>query len=269
MARFLEQHEILKGSHARARRKRTRTALFFFICVLLIIGGAGYALFTTEALTLREVRVEGIRLTDPEAVKEALVDAAEMETLRSWISPDLIPFWFFLRPPSSFLAAYPMFQEVEIHPRLFSREVVIRVTERELYGVWCLQNKQCYAFDEEGTVFGPAPSLEGSLITKVADVRSAPFAEGEAVLPDTEWRARLFETLGVLTRLHLTVRAVMVRDPTLREWEVGLAEGPLLKFSFSFVPPGLEETLSSLARRPDFRALTYLDFRVRDRLYYK
>ncbi|MDP3975228.1 MAG: hypothetical protein Q8P88_03015 [Candidatus Jorgensenbacteria bacterium] len=269
MKRFSEQEELLKGPRSRARRKRLWVALISWGIVLVILGGAGYALVVTDALLVQSVRVEGVRLADQERVKAALVSAAETSVLRAWVGPDLLFFWLFFEPPASFLAAYPMFREADVVPYPFTREIVIRVTERALYGVWCLAGGACYAFDEEGTVFGPAPSLEGSLITKVTDVRSAPFVAGETVLPDPEWRARMFETLGALTRLHLTVRAVRVQDLALREWEVGLAEGPLLKFSFVFVPQGLEETLSLLARRPDFHGLTYLDFRVRDRLYYK
>jgi hypothetical protein len=135
--------------------------------------------------------------------------------------------------------------------------------------VWCLAGGDCYAFDREGIAFGRAPETYGTLITKVSDVRTAALAPGEAVLATSEWRARILETLEIIGALHLSPRIITVREEALREWDVALVEGPTLKFSFSFVPERLEDALASLSRRGDFRALTYLDFRVPDRLYYK
>lgn len=264
-----EQHEFLKGSRVRARRRTLIKALLWCGAVILMLGGVGYALVATDTLTVEEVRVEGVRLADHERVVARLAAAASVHAPRSWFNERLMLFWLFLDPPEEFLAEFPMFREVDVVPRLFAREVVIRVVERELHGIWCLEGRECYAFDNEGVVFGRAPVTYGVLITKVMDVRTAPFAPGEMVLPDPEWRVRMLHTLKILNDLRLTSRAITVHEPAVREWEVALAEGPLLKFSFAFIPERLDETLTTLSRRVDFRALTYLDFRVRDRLYYK
>lgn len=269
MKRFSEQHEILKSSRTRARRRTVLKVAMWWCVALVVLGGGAYALVATDVLTVREVRVEGVRLADRGKVKDALVKNVGGRAPRSWFDEHLMPFWLFLDPPEEFLAEFPMFREVDVVPRLFAREVVIQVVERELHGIWCLEGRECYAFDNEGVVFGRAPVTYGVLITKVMDVRTAPFAPGEMVLPDPEWRVRMLQTLKILDELRLTLRAITVHEPAVREWEVALAEGPLLKFSFAFVPERLDETLTTLSHRIDFRALTYLDFRVRDRLYYK
>lgn len=269
MKRFSEQHEILKSSRTRARRRTIFKMALGWFAALIVLGGGGYALVVTDALEVYEVRVEGVRLADRGKVKDTLVKNVGAHAPRSWFNEHLMPFWFFLNPPDTFLAEFPMFREVDIVPRLFAREVVIRVVERELYGIWCIEKEGCYAFDDAGVVFGKAPMTYGTLITKVMDVRTVPFAAGEMVLPDPEWRVRMLHTIKILEELRLTSRAITVHEPAVREWEVALAEGPLLKFSFAFVPERLDETLTTLSRRIDFRALTYLDFRVRDRLYYK
>lgn len=269
MARFSEQHEILKSSRTRARR-------YFFIkwfvwCGVgfVLIGGSGYGLMASGALTIARVRVEGVRLADHEKVIDVLATTAGTKAPRAWFGPGYMPFWFFLSPPESFFSAFPMFREATIDLDIFSREVVIRAEERELYGVWCLEGGACYAFDREGVIFGQAPTTFGTLVTKVSDMRTAPFTSGEVILPDTAWRAHLLRTLSILTGVRLTPRLITIREFALREWEVTLADGPVLKFSFMFVPERLDETLTTLSRRTDFQALTYLDFRVRDRLYYK
>jgi hypothetical protein len=268
MTRFSEQHEILKNARVRARRRTLLKIVAAWFVVFLVVGGIVYAFLATDLLEVREVRVEGARLTVPTKVHEALTAAVD-QTFRKWIGPAYVPFWFFLDTPPSFLAAHPIFRSVEVVPQPLARAVVIRVTERSLYGVWCGREGTCRAFDEDGVVFGEAPSVEGTLITRVTDTGSLLPPGGAVILADEEWRAHFFEILGILDKVRLTPRTITVGDPALREWEVKLLEGPLLKFSFTFVPPGLAETLESLARRSDFRALTYLDFRVRDRLYYK
>lgn len=268
MARFSEQQHLLKGSRARARRRIFFKVFLGWVLVVVLLGGGIYLMFTTGALAVAEVRVEGVRLADHEKVKAALAEAAAYPP-RSWLPEDFTLFWLFLNPPEAFRASFPMFRDVKVTTNLFAREVVIRAEERELYGVWCLAGGDCYAFDREGIAFGKAPETSGTLITKVSDVRAAALAPGEVVLPNAEWRGRMLETLAVLDALRLSPRTITVREEALREWEVALAEGPTLKFSFAFMPERLEDALATLSRRGDFRALTYLDFRVPDRLYYK
>lgn len=268
MARISEQHHILHGARAHARRRMMFKFIAWWMAALALIGGGTYALVETDALIVQEVRVEGVRLADHEKVKEALA-AAAMRPPRSWFGEQLTPFWLFLGAPKSFLAAFPMFRDVTVRTDVFSRTVTIRAEERELYGVWCRSGGDCYAFDREGIVFGEAPDTRGTLIARVMDARTEPLVNGEAVLTDAGWRGRILETLAVIHALKLTPRTITVHEDALREWEVALAEGPTLRFSFTFVPERLEDALASLSRRGDFRTLTYLDFRVPDRLYYK
>lgn len=268
MTRFSEQRHILQGSRVRARRRLLVKVILWWTVALIVVGGGIYGLIKVDAFFVKEVYVEGVRLADHEKMKEALV-AAVMRPPRSWVAEDITLFWLFLDPPEVFLAAFPMFRDVTVATDLFAREVVIRVEERELYGVWCLAGGDCYAFDRDGMTFGRAPQTVGTLITKVSDIRTKAFWPGEAVLATPEWRARMFSTLRIIDTLHLSHRMVTVRDEALREWDVALAEGPTLRFSFAFVPERLEDALTSLSRRGDFRTLTHLDFRVPDRLYYK
>lgn len=269
MARFSGQHEILKGARTRSRRRLALKIFVWWAVALVVVGGGIYALIVTDALAVREIRVEGVRLADHEKMKAVLTETAGTNALRAWFGSDLLPFWLFLDVPETFLAAYPMFREVDITTDIFSRTITVRASERELYGVWCISGGECYAFDREGIVFGRAPATYGTLVTKVTDARSAPFSFGETVLSDTAWRTHMLTTLKVVRASQLTPKTIVVREPALREWEVTLVEGPVMKFSFTFVPERLDETLSTLSHRVDFRALTYLDFRVQDRLYYK
>lgn len=264
-----EQHELLKGSHARTRHRALLKIFLGWGAIFLALGGAGYALVATDALAVASVRVEGVRLADHARVKTALAEALEAHAPRAWLGSGLMPFWLFAEPPAAFREAFPMFRAVTIAPRLFAREVVIEAEERELYGVWCVKSGACYAFDREGIAFGSAPRVTGALVTKVEDAREAPLAAGDPVLAESAWRANLLRTLAVVRAAHLAPRAITVLDLSRREWEVVLTEGPVLKFSFAFVPERLADALASLARRADFRSLTYLDFRVPDRLFYK
>ena len=268
--RLTQPNEIVKGSRIAARRRSMIRLSIAWLVAAVVLGGIIYALIATNALMVQRVRVEGVKLADPARVAEALIaKVSDAHAIRAWMSASYTPFWLFLKTPESFFAAYPIFRTADIAVHPFTREVVVTVMERSFFGAWCLTGGTCYAFDDQGVVFGAAPSLKGTVVTKVDDARRDPLHAGDPVLRDTVWRERFFETLGIISRAHLTPRTITVKDEELREWDVMLAEGPVLQFSFMFVPARLDEALATLSARSDFRALAYLDFRVPDRLFYK
>lgn len=269
MKQHTNARHLLKGSRASARRRMFLFAALWIALSIALVGAAGYGIRATGALEVQEVKVEGVRLANPEDVREAISRALAERPLRARFGRSLLPFWLFAKPDPSFFARYPMLKNLIVDIDVFGRKVVLRADERELSGVWCSTDGACQAFDGEGVAFGAAPSLRGTVVLKVTDERRTPLAVGEAVLADAAWRARFFETIAALGALRLAPARITVRDAALREWEINLLEGPLLRFSFMFVPEGLEDTLRTLARRPDFRSLKYLDFRVPDRLFYQ
>ena len=67
----------------------------------------------------------------------------------------------------------------------------------------------------------------------------------------------------------LVISKVAVKDLNLEEWEVETARGPVFRFNLNFMPSNLESILDNLDEKFDFGKVTYFDFRIENRIYYK
>jgi len=265
-------------------KKRLRGAVVLWSLVLLLLGGAlisaSYFVLYNDFFKVKSFEVTGSRSLDEDRflsqLKSEMLSASPRTILgiirgsiwRAMLGPDNILFWEFgSKPPS--LPGSPIVSLAAVNVNLAARKVAVAVKEREIAGVICRGMGDCYGFDENGVVFAKTPSIEGYLILRIDDENNKPFVLGTSIFPKKGWQENLFKTLAVFKENNIAVSSVRVKDYALEEWEVETASGLRFLFSLSFVPENLSGILKTLDEKFDFGKLTYFDFRVENRIYYK
>lgn len=256
------------------RSKSSRFRFWIFLLGLLVLGsaliGLSYTVLYSDVLRVKSVKVEGLRSVSD----ERFIAALSVEFSKKWplalLGRENILFWALGRKKGNLAQNLPAIEGVEIHPDLVRKEIVLNVRERELLGIWCFPSRGCYAFDKEGIVFAETPFSEGVLILKISDENSRPVVLGAPIFGNNkEWLKNILVTLGILEEIGWKPVSLQIRNLSLREWQVGIPAGLTLYFSLDFVPDALENTLANLKSKLKLDKLTYLDFRVPSRIYYK
>lgn len=147
------------------------------------------------------------------------------------------------------------------------RSIKISVQERELFGIWCLQNGICYWVDQNGLAFEEAPETEGSLILKILDQDRKEPLLGSKIIED-RFLGNLLALLANLKKMNLPVKK-MVFDRKLQELRLEMYQGPDLLFSIRFDPASIFGSLQSLLGSLDLKKISYIDLRVENRIFYK
>jgi cell division septal protein FtsQ len=148
-----------------------------------------------------------------------------------------------------------------------NRSIKISVQERELFGIWCIQNGVCYWLDQNGLAFEEAPETEGSLILKIYDKDKTETLLGSKIIED-RFLKNLLALLVNLKKMDLPIKKI-VFDRKLQELLIEMYEGPDLMFSIRFDPALMFNSLQSLLKSLDLKKINYIDLRVENRMYYK
>ncbi len=234
-----------------------------------VLVGVFYFVVYSGVFRVKSFEVSESRYT-PDNVLLAALDAEMIgrSRLLSMLGPDNILFWEFGRKPSV-LDNLPLVARISVETDLTAGKVLVKTEERDFSGIWCLLTEDCYAFDDNGIIFARAPEAEGALILKVNDENARPLVMGKPFFVNQAWRENLFKTWEVMRNHGFVVSGVTVKDLNLEEWEVKIAEGPVFQFNLNFMPANLESILDNLDEKFDFGKVTYFDFRVENRIYYK
>lgn len=181
----------------------------------------------------------------------------------------------FLIWPSSFsqkeLALLPSLSSVQVDKDYSSKKIVISVAERKPYGIWCVEKKDppaCLWFDDKGVMFKQAFSGEGNLIRVIKDYYQNGLGVNDSVLPQ-QFLPNLFPILDILRGSDLSIKEIGLYHLDLEEIEAQTWNGPKILFSLRFAPQGALEVLNSLKSKSGFKNISYVDFRVENRAYYK
>jgi cell division septal protein FtsQ len=143
----------------RARRRRIRAAIALGILVLLagIAWGIHYVSYLPQ-FSVQSVSVTGSGEVSPELVKNyvgTILDNGSYHFLsRSNI---------FLYPRAlierDIVADFPRIDSAKVsRSSLFSTELVVVVTERRQFALWCGDPAHCFEMDEGGFIFAEAPA---------------------------------------------------------------------------------------------------------------
>ncbi len=232
---------------------------------IVILGGMVYGLDAIRWFRIADVSVTGNKLLSADEVKEnALGTLAARLGAWSLLGDDHVLFWLAARGTERLDT--PLLTSATIRVNVRARSADISVTERRLAGIVCTD--ACYAFDGDGVVFAKAPQAEGQLFLVVTGNAATDVRRGETVFDAGEIR-RFREALAAFTENDIPVKAVRLRDEALKEWEAVLENGTVVYFDRMFIPDDLGGIMAALSARADFNALSYIDFRVPNRIYFR
>lgn len=264
------ERDVIRRERAEAPRPRH---FLFSLCAMLfasVMLAFSYFILSSDFFRVRRIEVAGVQgAPEAELVGRTTAYLAGRGTIASWLGPENILFWRMAPAHISFAGMYPIIAEVVRTVDVGERSVHLVAKEREGFGVWCAGESACYAFDREGVIFAKAPKSEGTLVLRVRDMSGKEPLVGAAILPRTEWRENFFKTLEILEGRNVPMREIIVRGLDVREWEVKTAYGFSLLFSLDFTPDNLSAVLRDLEKRISLSALSYLDFRIPNRLFYQ
>ncbi len=238
------------------------------IAVIVVLGGAVYGLNAAPFLRIAGISVSGNKLVSADEVKEALIGTlAAKPNVWSLLGDDHVLFW--LAKQGAENLNEPLIASSSVTVNTEERIVQVSVTERQLAGIVCTASTTgCYAFDKNGIVFAQAPVAEGQLYFVIQSNASTTIGLGKPVFGADEIQ-RFDEVYNALLANNVPVKAFRLRDEALEEWEADLENGTVLYFDRLFVPDDLSNVIAALVKRPDFNALSYVDFRVPNRIYFQ
>ncbi|MFA6365531.1 MAG: hypothetical protein WCW78_04000 [Candidatus Paceibacterota bacterium] len=265
-----KSHEEFVRGNVRLRERRR---MWFFIvgAVLFVAACVGlyYLLFLSPVFKVETFSVEGNRFMQKEVLHKELVQKIDE---KGWfirmLGENNVWYWYLGRKVTeNDTSIVPAASHISIVANVWNHIIHVVVKERALAGVWCTDS--CFGFDEAGIAFSSAPDLSGSLILKIKDENARTLAVGAPVLPDIQGVTHILETVRIIKESGLPVSGIKVKDAALGEWEVTSIRGCLFHFSLNFVPGNLAGTLKTMTERTQFENLTYLDFRIPNRVYYQ
>jgi len=243
------------------------SAGLFIIGALLI--GALYLIFRSSWFRVKEISAPDLPGISHSEILDALKTQMLAGKMRAMLGPNNILFWEFGNYPNS-LFRFPALKDIRVASDFWGRSVKITAGERELWGALCYSSEsKCYGVDENGTVFSDIPSVSGSLILKINDTNNRFLILGQPVFSRPEWFDAFKSSIDTLNKNGFRVVSAEIEDLSLREWTAKIANGPEFHFSLTFAPENFDAILKNLGTKMDLSKVTYVDFRVPDRIYYK
>jgi hypothetical protein len=119
-------------------------------------------------------------------------------------------------------------------------------------------------------IFARIPEVRGPLILRLEDNQSDfPVVLGAQYFGDQAFLPHVYETNAVLADAGIVPTLLRVRDKRLYEWEAVLGNGPTLYFSGFFVPQNISGVVRDIRNATSFENLSYIDFRVENKVFYK
>lgn len=257
----------------RQRRHNHRIRFWWWIAGLVgtvcVIVGFLWMVYYAAFLRVSSITIEGTERTPEESVYRALFASTPRSWFQGSLGPDHIFYWSLSGEHPDARRIMAELSSVTFETGWFERAVRIRVEERQPFGIWCPHEDACAVFDKEGITFASAPRTFGTLLLKIDGETGLLPVVGEPLFRNPEWLPRIIETLDALRKAELPAKAVRVRAIALREWEAVTPSGTRLLFSFDFVPPQLAAVLLDFGNKEKLNTLSYVDFRVPGRMYYK
>lgn len=281
----------------RRRRRRLMHGILGCLVAFGIVLGAAWVGIRSPMFNIKNITVIGNHAADPDDIIRVMkVLATSGSRIRHYIGSENMLLW----PDSAraeALRLLPQVKRVVVEKNYNDRTILLRVEERQAYGIWCLvraqtnadqhegevagdarddlrdesENPRCFWFDQEGIIFRPAPFSEGSIIPVISDASQDELRIPSAVLPNA-FLENLFSIFRVLRSSGVRAREIRLDDLNLRELTVKTFDGPELYFSLRFPADAALVEMKSLFgsdATSSFANLLYIDFRVENRVYYK
>lgn len=266
MRAVLTQHKIQQ------KRARMRRVFFRFGAVCLLGGGSILFLLLSPRLQFTSISLSGNTSVSSE---EILRTADRFLTEHVWL---FFPRRnIFLFRPGAFEAhirkQIPRVGQADVS-RSFSRELVLNISERALWGLYCkTATADCYYIAEDGVLAAQVPDLTGNAMIRIVDRRtkSALFLLGDTALSESDMTF-LRDTAGFLeSRYHVGVREIIVGREFQDQTELITSERWRILYD---ARTNKERALANLALALDQRItnraeLEYIDIRFEGKVFYK
>ncbi|MEK7089909.1 MAG: hypothetical protein AAB920_03800, partial [Patescibacteria group bacterium] len=259
-------NEITTPSRRRMRRRHVIIFWSTAIASAILIGGIIYLIYFSSIIKVKQFSIQGNRVAGSEDLQQLLIK--KLDT-RGWFrrafGSSNILYWVGAGEVRD--SGIPAASAIVVHVNILSRAVSVEIKEREFVGIWCA--KTCVGFDSDGIAYFLAPDVEGSLLLKVLDENENELTLGNPVFPDATALKNIFLSIAIIKEDGIPIDKVIIRDMTLREWELQSTKGTVFKFSLDFVPEKLKSVLNNLKERTKPEDLSYVDLRVQNRVYFK
>lgn len=270
---------FLSDLEERKRNRRRRIRKMMFVGIILVVAGVAWWGVSRSPWT----RVDTMTISGTRRVEEGrimgLVEEAASKTLTAKIFGTTRHMWAMpAELEASAIASIPNLLGVRIERDRRAHAVRVIVEERTPFGIWCFKKDrpiECVWIDRSGVGFEPAPQAEGNLIRVVGDYARSKSALGDEVIRP-EFIEPLASIFDALAAANISMQEVRFLDPGLWEVTVATYDGPDLLFSLRLPADFSVPVITSLREKdrrgdltPRFAELTYIDFRVPDRAYYK
>lgn len=237
--------------------------------LLFAVGVSGaYLFFLSDFMAVGTPAVTGLRTVTPQAAVSAVSRDRMRNVFASLVGPDNYFFWTPGSVSSTFAERAPVLAGATIVRSFSDRSISISVTEREPFGVWCPANSPCVAFDISGIAFAYVSPPAGSLIIRVDENSERTIPLGSLVFSSPEMRDAVVSAVSAVQESGYPIMGIAISSRELREWEIKSAPFAMI-FSMDGIPDHLASVLHDLSARSDAENLSYLDFRVPGRVYYR
>ena len=253
----------------RKRRRRVRVFVILFVFFLLVLSGL-VGLTYWPALQIKDVAISGAQTLSP-------------STLQAFVRERLAgEYWYvfsksniFLYPKKQIAAdltkAYPVLASADVHANDF-QSIAVNVVEREPRALWCLQDGRCYFMDENGVVYGDAPTFSEPVYLSYYGSTTGNALPKQFLTP-AEFQA-LSALVDAIAQKLSGEKVAGVAVDAQRDVRINFTDGFILIFALGDQGGDVFERLTlALTAEPmathklgDFE---YLDLRFGDKLYYK
>lgn len=263
---------MMQQSHHRLFCRRFWLWNGVMVAFVFLGGGFLYTVFFTDILRVNAVAIGGSDIVSKQSVRSAAIaEGMKNFPFRFLFGPDTIVFWYLREKEIEGLSReLPLIANVNVAVDLFKeKKVTLSVKEKDIAGVWCENADSCFAFDKEGILFAPIPKPEGILLLLVEDTYERSLALGQKIVSEEKWFKNITDVIEHITQSGVPIAKIKINAPAFREWGAVLPSGLNIYFSFDFVPENFNSVFKNLMERLAVSKLTYLDFRVPNRVYYK
>ncbi len=287
--------------------KKKRWILGIILAVILVILGlihfASSPFFKIKKIEVSEIS----NFSSPELILNLKSFFANKSKIASFFGGDNILVW--TGNVEDFLRTEPSFESLEIKKNYFTKEVIVKATEREKFGIWCqisrINSDQTQINSEvrENQSQNPSLSVKGDSIrenqsqnpnksefcgwfdkngvifkeTAVIESeifkRVNDFSSRNLKLGENILPQRLFANLikifGVLERVNLNAKTLCLKDLAFEEVYIESVSDPKIFFSLRNDPEFSLSAIGAFKKSNRWEKISYIDFRVENKVYYK
>lgn len=250
------------------RRKRIiKVVLVFFICAALFASIAAF--FHIPFFKVQKIVIKGNNLISVDILRDKISQRLKGKYYGVFPRDNI-----FIVPQGNIkediLNYITRVKDVQLDRKLFFRNLVINITERQSAGILC-QTENCFFVDEDGLVFEEAPYFSGNIYLRFFDERTASSSGviiGELILPTEEFR-KLTDFNELIPKINVNISKMVLKKENI--YELYTLEGWRVLTNNQNNPNDLFINLAAILNEVGSRRqnLDYIDLRFGNKVFYK